>query len=180
MPQLQNDTMLSSDDVLKLAGAHTLLITYDEFSNIEDINDMFKNKVSALIILYRKTKTVGHWVGLIKHNKHLIEYYDSYGNEIDTPLKWFKDNKNELGQESPRLSELLLRYLNKDTRNRIMYNEYKYQGLKDKTSSTCGRYVGLRLRHRKTPLCKYQEYFNSIKKDIDPDKFIIEETQKYL
>lgn len=172
--------LLSSEDVLKIAGKKAYLITYDKIKQLSDINELFRNGIKAVIILYRESENVGHWVALIKHNKNLIEYYDSYGFPIDRPLTWWKNDKIGLGQDHPYLSELLLKYLEQNPAHQVVFNEYKYQGLKDKNSATCGRYVGYRIRNSKMPLCKYQQYFNGFKKKIDPDLFIIKMTEKYL
>ena len=172
--------LLTNDEVIQIAGPGTRVVTYDIFKHINDISEAFRGGTKALIVLYRKSETVGHWVALIKQNPHLYEYYDGYGYEIDHPLKFFPDNNKKLGQEEKYLSQLLLKFLEKDKKNKVVYNEYKYQGIKEKNSATCGRYVGFRIRNKKMPLNKYQAYFNKLKKETDPDEFIIDMTQNFL
>lgn len=174
--------LLTSDDVKKIAGNNTIVITYDKLRKLNSIDQLFSNGIKNVIILYRKSRNVGHWIGLMKR-KNLIEYFDSYGYEIDKPLTWneFKDNAKELGQDYPILSHLLYNYLNENNKNKVVYNEYKYQGLDSRDSATCGRHVALRMRMNNLPLEYYQKLFNKLKRDkIDPDRFVVFITNKYI
>lgn len=186
--------LLNSDDVKKIAG-DVDIITYDRLANIDSLSNLKKD----LVILYRHNPSVGHWVGLIKHGPHLIEYFDSYGHPVDDPMKWVPSYKSKnfdrkykgvlLGQDLPLLSMLILKFLEKDKRNKVVYNEHKYQDRKLSNSSTCGRYVGHRIRYKNIPLERYQNLFDNtipsygagrINYGEDPDEYIVRSTEIYL
>jgi hypothetical protein len=174
--------LLSTDDVLKISGPNTIVITYNKLKYVKSLENLFSNGVKNVIILYRKSRNIGHWVGLIKRGR-IIEYFDSYGYDIDKPLKWkgFNENNAELGQDYPYLTKLMYDYLCENPENKVVYNEYKYQGLDDKNSATCGRHVALRIRNRDLSLEQYQRFFNKLKREgIDPDEFVVNESNKYL
>lgn len=178
--------LLTSDNVKNIAGDNSQVITYNQLKTLNSLNDLDHN----LILLYRHTPTTGHWVALIKHNKHLFEYFDSYGYPIDEPLKWipsYKSNTNQkiqegikLGQNEPLLSKLILKYLDENPLNKVIYNEYKYQSSNTPNSSTCGRWVGYRIKNKKKSLQNFQNDWNKIKHNKDPDKVIIQKTKDFL
>jgi hypothetical protein len=168
--------------VLKVAGPNTIVITYNKLKKVGSIENLFSNGIKNVIILYRKSRNIGHWVGLLKRG-NTVEYFDSYGFEIDKPLSWrgFKESNAELGQDYPILMKLLYEYLCESPENKVVYNEYKYQGLDDHNSATCGRHVSLRIRNGDLSLAEYQKFFNNLKKQhIDPDKFVVDATNKFL
>lgn len=173
--------LLSSNEVKKIAGTGATVVTYDIFKRLDRIQDLFKNGITKVIVLYRSTPNTGHWVGLNMSNPHLLNYFDSYGYTVDKPLLWWKNKqskklKMELGQEQPFLSKLLLDFLDEDPRNKVLFNEYRFQGTKKKDSAVCGRHVGLRLLHSDIPLEKYQQFWNDIKRKRDPDEVVVELT----
>jgi signal peptidase I len=176
------NVLLDTDDVKRVAGPGTIVLTYNKLKHVGSIENLFSDGVKNVIILYRKSRNVGHWVGLIKRGD-TVEYFDSYGYDIDKPLSWagFNENNAELGQDYPILTHLLYDYLNENPNHKVVYNEYKYQGLDDKNSSTCGRHVSLRIRNRDLSLEQYQKFFNKMKKQqIDPDQYVVTATNKYL
>lgn len=175
--------LLSSDDVQQIAGNNADVITYDAFKHAQNIDDVFGSH-NALILLYRHDPNTGHWVALIR-KPHLIEYFDSYAYPIDKPLTFVKKSKtlnNMLGQEYPYLSKLLYEWLGEDPRNKVIRNTYRYQGIKTKDSTTCGRWVGYRLRHRNMSIDEFEKQWNKIKKDSNgkTDEIIVRETEKFL
>jgi hypothetical protein len=171
--------LLTTDNVIKIAGPGTIMLTYDKFKQISSLDNLFRNGVKNVIILYRKSKFIGHWVGLLKRG-HIVEYFDSYGYDIDKPLYWNGFDK-DLGQDGTWLTKLLYEYMSENPKNKVVFNEHKYQGLHEKDSATCGRHVALRIRNRDLSLEQYQKYFNQMKRQhIDPDQYVVAATDIYL
>jgi hypothetical protein len=181
------DKLLSDKEVLKLSGKDSKVITYPELQDYDDLDDLFGNK-NKIIILYLNEKNgnsfVGHWVLLLRNKRNgktIIEFNDSYSNEIDEYFDDIPDeNRENLDQSGGFLSKLLYDYDNNNDDVEIHYNEYPLQK-KGRGINTCGRWVGLRGRFSKIPLEKYQSIFKKLKNDgEDLDKIVTLATDELL
>lgn len=153
---------LSDDQLLKLINGKANIVLYGEIENFKNIDDLLY-PYDACIILYvfqDKPNIFGHWC-LIHKRKKEIEYFDSYGKEIDYPLSEIKDviNKNN-NQDYKHLSKLLI-----ESPYRIQYNDHKFQEL-NPNIKTCGRYVALRLLLKDLSLKKFEKIFSNNPDDL--------------
>jgi hypothetical protein len=182
------EVLLSDKQVKALAGRNARVITYPEIGSITTLDDLFKGR-DKVIILYLNdidgSDFVGHWVLLIrkwKGKKELIEFYDSYSNEIDEFFDETPDFKRkELGQDKGHLSRLLYNHcLRSGWKVDIIYNEIPVQKMSPDIN-TCGRWVGLRGHFSSIPLDDYQEEFKKLKREgYDLDKVVVALTNKLL
>lgn len=139
----------SDKDMMRLVEGKANLVTYPEIKNYKSI-DQLLGKHRACIILYvqkDKPEVYGHWCCIFERLDvpKLINFFDPYGFFPDAALNWNSDKKNdELGQEAPFLSLLIMKALDKYN---FVYSNYKIQSL-SKNNNICGRVVGLRLNFR--------------------------------
>ena len=180
---------LSDKEVKKIAGKDSKVILYPEIKNYNTLDELFQNK-NKIIILYLNestpTRNSGHWCGLTrrfdkKKNKEIIEYLDSYGQEIDQPLDWHDDIKQkQLDQEHGYLSRLLYDYCNGNNKVELHYNELPFQK-HDNNIATCGRHCGLRMWTYPSTLEDYQKLMKDMHNDgFDLDEVVTIITDKLL
>ena len=160
------DNPLSNEDIERLLHSDVSIIDYSEFKNIDKIEDIFK-KSNNVVVLYRWSLRIGHWVALIRHSNYLIEFFDSFGSKPDGPLlHWSPALRQEiLGQDKPYMNILLYKWMSQNRRHKLLYNEYTFQS---KSFSTCGRWVVFRIWHADMPLSKFIKKY----KDLDDDDII--------
>jgi hypothetical protein len=131
---------LEDYDLKKILGSGIKIITYKELAPIMDITELLPNSNSEVVLLYEQEKNTGHWACLKRINNN-IYYFQSYGGDIDEPLKWSKDNNEMLGQTQPFLLNLLL----KSPLN-VYYNDYSFQNIKNPNITTCGLWCAVFLK----------------------------------
>lgn len=132
------ETPLSDADIKKYFPK-AKIISYDKLKNYSSISKLLPNIFDYCFILYQQQKNVGHWVALMRYD-NIIEYFDSFGGKIDSPLNWNDKQTNiGLGQCAPYLTNLL-----KKSNMNVIYNNKKYQN-SDSEISTCGRHCCLRI-----------------------------------
>jgi len=106
----------------------------------------------------------GHWTCILRYGD-TIEWFDSYGIDVDCELKFINAVKRRLLGEG----RTILRDLLKKTKGKkIVYNHYKFQKLCNK-SATCGRWVILRILMMKNffyDLEEFQKFIKKYKKEI--------------
>jgi len=119
------------DSDINEISPETKVITYGELKNYNDINELLPNNNSSIIILYEQEENTGHWVA-IKRLNDCIYYFNSYGGDIDAPLKWSKSKNKKLGQGTPYLKILLQK-----TPLKVFHNVKQYQS-DDPNITTCG------------------------------------------
>jgi hypothetical protein len=163
---------LSGEQVNKIAGGKSKVYTYPQLSKFQNINQIL-GKDGTAIILYQTSDNYGHWVGIIKH-RGKIEVFDPLGIKPDDELKFIdKHYRNESNQHYPHLSYLLY-----NSPYEIEYNNHKLQ--KDNTNvSTCGRWVGARLRMKNIKLDDFARIMKNNKKGYDPD-YLVTALTNYL
>lgn len=128
------------DDDIKVYFPNAKIIRYCELKDIKHIDELLPHDKSCIFLLYQDSPYEGHWVGLNKINNK-IEFFDSYGGAIDSPLKWVSEQRrHELGILQPYLSILL-----KNSGYPISYNKTKFQDNKIPNINTCGRHCVFRM-----------------------------------
>lgn len=181
------DKLLTGEEVKKLCGKGSKVMVYPELQDYDNLSDVFGNK-NKIIILYLNERNgnsfIGHWVLLLRNKRNgktIIEFNDSYSNEID---EYFDDVSNdkreELDQDEGFLSRLLYDYANNNDNVEVHYNELPLQ--KEGVGiNTCGRWVGLRGRFSNIPLEKYQAVFKKLKANGENlDELVTLATDKLL
>lgn len=153
---------LSDEEVLRLVDGRSNLVLYEDIHNYKTIDDLLY-PYDACIILYvfqKKPYTFGHWVLMHKRGNEL-EYFDSYGKEIDYPLDEVPKNlKKQTNQDYAYLTKLIV-----DSPYKIQYNDHQFQE-SDPKIKTCGRYVALRLLLKDLSLKKFEKLFKNNPDDV--------------
>ena len=131
------DVSLANRDIEGIVGRKIKMVTYKELAKYNKIDDLLSRN-GEVVILYQTHDNYGHWTCLYRRKNNNIVFFDSYGNEPDEALPYMMEYFRRHGKYLfPHLTSLLI------NSNRIIeYNDKKLQGPK---SSTCGRYVALRL-----------------------------------
>lgn len=168
------DRSLTIYDINKIVGRNINLIIYDKIKDYDSIYQLLTPPNYELVILYNTGRNYGHWCCLYKANNGNIIFFDSYGKEIDEQLPYMKKYYTKSGKHLfPLLTNLLLKL---PESVKIEYHDKVLQG---KTSATCGRWVGFRLKTKnKLSVDEFENMFttNTTKNDKD----IINLTEKYL
>ena len=156
---------LSGRDISKLLGRKCKIISYPqlrEYSSIEELLEPY----GYVVILALQAPRYGHWIAVLKVGKNKIEVFDSYGLGIDEELEFISDpsKRKILGMDKPYLTTRLL-WECKDRYN-LTINENKFQK-KNKSISTCGRHVCVRIWNRNMSLNRYKKYLNSTRYNPD-------------
>lgn len=130
-------TMISDADFNRFfTDAPQKLLKYSELENINDINELLPEEQDYRIILTESQKNSGHWCCITRKN-NVYTWFDSYGEKPDGELKYISTMMNKiLGQDKKHLSRILKTIKQP---NEILYNETKYQVLRDGIN-TCGRW----------------------------------------
>nr|WPF46842.1 MAG: putative cysteine protease [Lake Baikal virophage 14] len=140
------------------------VIKYSELANFKSIEEILPNNRSYKIILIEDNYNSGHWTCLLRYDD-TIEWFDSYGLQPDGELKFINVVKRRLLGEGRRiLSELLSKVKDK----KVVYNNVKLQKLNNQ-STTCGRWVILRILMMKNffyDLKEFQDFIKKYKKEI--------------
>lgn len=146
---------LGDDDMNKLLGDNLFIFVYPYLDDIQHIDDVFDNEGRSLMLYLVNNINSGHWVCMMKKDNS-IYYFDPYGNPPDNILDTLtKQKKDELDQETPKLTNFL-----RNSGYTVDYNIYPYQKVGDNIN-TCGRHCALRLIHKDL---NDVQYYNMIKK----------------
>lgn len=139
-------TPTSKNQLNYMLKGKTKILLYDEcllYDNIKDLLAPYGN----CIILYPNTDKgsvedpIGHWICLLVVNGDTIEYFDSYGAEVDSMIIDYNDNSDPTRGEliPPHISKLL----SESGCSKMEWNETTFQS--DDTS-TCGLWCVLRIK----------------------------------
>ena len=127
------DHDLTSADIMKITNNKCKIISYHELVSVNSIDDLLTNN-GACIVLYETRQNFGHWTALIRQSPNTLEFFDSYGFQLDQELNYAKyDN-------TPFLSNLV----KKSNYNNIIQNKHRLQQFA-KDVNTCGRWTSLRI-----------------------------------
>jgi hypothetical protein len=130
-----------SDADIRYYFPNSRVMTVNELSDFNHINDLFPKPYGHVFLLYQQSKNNGHWVLLSKYD-NIIEYFDSYGGFIDEPYRWTGIKARRLlGEGIPYLTIML-----RNTKYDVIYNGYDFQNAKNGAIATCGRWCILRLK----------------------------------
>ena len=165
-------TMVSDEDFNKyFIDAPEKLLKYSQLESINDINELLPEEKDYRIILTENQKNSGHWCCITKDN-NIYTWFDSYGEKPDGELKYISTIMNKiLGQDKKHLSRILKTIKEP---NQLLYNETKYQKLRDGIN-TCGRWCicFLLLHHMGYDLAEFKNFiklnskkFNNMPYDI--------------
>jgi hypothetical protein len=140
------------------------IMRYSGLAKLSDIEQLLPTDKSFVFLLYENTPGSGHWVVVMRYGR-TIEFFCSYGSNIDVPLRWQNPKDNAmLGQRQPYLSILLNKA--KD-RFRIIHNPVSYQSKKDGVA-TCGAWDVMRVNQMKNhnqDLQEFHDYMEQVKKE---------------
>ena len=153
---------LSDKDILKLCDNQARLVTHDQIRNFRTVEDLLGPHGAAIILyatqVFPNDDILGHWVTVFRSpdDDSKIYYFDSYGKNVDNPLKYMTKNAIKKFGKYPYLTDLLQNFEARG--GKVEVNKYKLQKQANDIS-TCGRLVGLRLQFR---FQDNEEFYNSM------------------
>jgi len=161
---------LSDQDILRI-NPRTHVYLYSDIKKFKNIDQLLYPYDSA-VILYEwkrdKNGSVGHYVTINRLNNGVIEYMDSYGCQIDRPLKQLKNSSESFKRWTNQDKQYLLRLLI-NSNSPVSYNQYQLQSTDDGIS-TCGRYAVLRGLYKNLSL---EDFIGMLQKvHPNPDKAV--------
>ena len=129
---------MGDDDIRKYLP-NAKILTYPQLAKYNKIEEVLPNNKDYFIVLYLDSPNSGHWETILRYDDK-IEVFDSYGKQIDNPLKWQSVKAEcDLGECEKYLTNLLD---NSDLP--IYYNNIDYQ--KDNPNiQSCGRHAVYRI-----------------------------------
>lgn len=131
---------------------------YNQLCNFDNIDELLPGDRDYVIILYEQMHNTGHWICVLKYG-NTLEYFDSYGNNVDEPLQWITVQQN---YELKQYDTFIANMFNKTKKERnIIWNPVKYQELQ-KGINTCGRHVIFRIINMLKG-CDIDTYFKRMK-----------------
>jgi hypothetical protein len=131
------------DDDIKKYFPGAKILTYSQLNDYDRIEDLLPEDKDFVFLLIEDSPNKGHWVSVSKYG-NTVEFFDSYGGQPDSQLKWNSKVKNDkLGQSHKKLTELFNKF-----GGRAVYNPIKYQ--EDAADvNTCGRHSAFRILNMK-------------------------------
>ena len=151
---------LSDSDIRTILGRSCKIVKYSELSNYNTIEQLLPKEKASIIILIEDSLDHGHWVGMCRF-KNTYMYFDSYGNPVDSDLKWTSmETRRQLNEDKPYLNQLLDK-----TDRECIYNNVKYQEM-NQDINTCGAHIShflYRMKHDNMDLKDYYMYMKEIK-----------------
>lgn len=155
------DYSLSNKDISKFFGGKVNVLTYDQVSDCQTIEEVLGPDDRAVILYFWQTDPIlGHWCAVFKTPRNTIEFFNSFGSVPDKTLNDIPIGfKKQHGEGFKTLTKLLY-----NSPNQIEYNNKCFQA---NDSSTCGRYCVLRLCCADIPIEQFQHLFTSNKKKND-------------
>lgn len=120
------------------------IISSSDIGNYKDINQLMPKQKDCVFVIYESKPGYGHWVLISKYPNNVFEYMDSYGNQIDAPIKWVNKQKQRELDLEPYLTNLLEKAKKDNPDLDIIYNSKDFQKGEGKGIATCGRWCILR------------------------------------
>jgi len=164
------DIPLSDGDIMKIVNGQANVVTYPNIHKYKSIDELLAPH-GACCILYETHEHYGHWVCLTIRNEDLygtgtiypvLEYFDSYGEEIDYPLNVIPvDFAKNTHQDKPYLSELML---DDSCTYQLSYNEHQFQKFSPNVKD-CGRWIATRIILKDMPLDDFIKLFKGMYSD---------------
>ena len=140
------------------------IVKFADLDQYESIYDLLPQKIDYVVIL-TETEGIntGHWQLLLRNN-NVFEFFDSYGDEPKTILKFITKKMNQyLGNDYNKDMGHILKSI-KPT-DKLIINEYEFQSdIND--VNTCGRWVASRIINFMLGMDnkEYIKWFKGIKK----------------
>ncbi len=160
---------LTSGDIYKFFNGKVKILTFKDIAKYDTLEELLY-PYNRVVILFERSKGVGHWTSLHKNRAGDIYFFDSYSIKPENQLKYSAGKNRYLKQRQ----KTLLRLFDGHT---VKYNPVALQAWK-KGISTCGRWVISRLS------CDHlnsYEFADLIKSQTDnPDQFITDATNNFL
>lgn len=167
------------------------ILTYPQLAHFGSVEELLEaphggvNKDAAVVILYVTDKSFeggtefldGHWTCLFITRDGELEYFDPYGEPVDTPLKELSPHERaKLGESRFLLYDLLREFVGRGGNVRV--NTIPFQADR-KDVATCGRQCAFRIVNR---ALTDEEYARKISADprISPDVFVTLATEDAL
>lgn len=151
---------LTGEQVAKLAGPGTKVLSYPQLANVQNINQL----LPKCMILYQTGdkggSCYGHWTSIAKIGNG-IYFFDSYGTFPDDQQKYIGNGYLEQSGQVRKKLQKLMKFSGYGDLN---YNEHRYQQMKEGIN-TCGRHSGLFLRSGLTS-DQYYNMMSKIKKEL--------------
>jgi hypothetical protein len=147
------------DDDIRHYFPNAKIMTYSQLNDYNTIDELLPGDKDYAFLLIEDSPNKGHWVAVSKYGD-TTEFFDSYGGQPDSQLKWNSKEKNvKLGQGRKTLTELFNKF-----DGRVVYNPQTYQG-SDSDVNTCGRHCTFRIMNMKDgkDLDSYYKYMNKLK-----------------
>lgn len=158
--RIKMDYSLSDADIRQYLGPVSI-IKYDQVRRFKNISKMLSGSPLSFrvcVILYQTSTNYGHWVCLFE-NQYGLNYFDSYGRQIDEPLE-SPEVQMMPGQDYMHLTKLL-----SESNKPVHYNDYMFQKAEDGIN-TCGRHVINRIIHKNKSCDEYKSYMDKMSKDF--------------
>lgn len=139
------------------------IMKYSDLKNYKTITQLLPKDKSYVFLLYQHAPNNGHWVLLMRYGK-TIEFFCSYGSQIDAPLTWTNPKARQmLGEGVPYLTNLL----KAQSEFNAIHNPVQYQS-KGSDKATCGAHDVMRLSqmlNHGQDLTDYYDFMSRIKKE---------------
>lgn len=135
---------LSGQDIIDAVGFPINIYKYSMLDRYDDIFTLFA-EYDSFCILYETKRNFGHWTCVLLHRKKngspkSIEFFDSYGLEIDEQLDFLSDYfKEKNNMERTHLGWLLY-----ESNLPLEYNNHQLQKFAV-SINTCGCWCSLRI-----------------------------------
>jgi len=142
---------LTSKDIEKITNNKCKIVSYHNLETIKSIDDLLTNN-GACVILYETKHNFGHWTALIRQSPNTLEFFDSYGFQLDQELNYAKYNN------IPYLSNLV----KASNYNNIIQNKHRLQQYAHEIN-TCGRWTSLRVVMKNMPISDFVKLFSTDK-----------------
>ena len=119
------------------------IVKFADLENYESIYDLLPKKIDFVVILCEtEGVNTGHWQLLLRNN-NVFEFFDSYGDEPKTIIKFITKKMNQyLGNDYNKDMGHILKSI-KPT-DKLIINKYEFQSDTNDVN-TCGRWVASRI-----------------------------------
>jgi len=127
--------LVSNFDIQKkFKGQHIKIVTYQQLSNYNSLEQLLPQTECALFMLLKTSVNSGHWTVLVRYNDN-VYYFDSYGVIYDGELKHISPQlQYELGENNKTLTDLI-----NSTSFNVSYNHKQLQS-HHSDINTCGKW----------------------------------------
>lgn len=142
------------------------VIIYTELNDISNINELFKDTDSLIILYLLESQFSGHYTTLFKNkdskNNDIFNFFDPYGFSVDKQLDFLtQEQRKELDEKKNVLYKLLEPY-------DVIFNNIRFQG---RGTQTCGQHVTYRLHNKGLSAQQYYDKFKKMNIN-NPDVFV--------